>query len=107
MHQRDIAALAQVRMRILLIGNTMSGPTRMRYSYHSAGIFLLRKRLQLSYLALGFIYMQFILAIDKRHSGTIIASVLQPMETFNKDWISLTLTNVTYNSAHRDIRVKK
>ena len=89
-----------MRMRVDIIGLTVSGPTRMRYTHAAAHILALNGTLQIGHLALGLVYDQVAVVIYKRHTCAVITAVFQARQPFKQYRARFTFTYVTYYSTH-------
>ena len=87
-------------MGICLARFAMSGPTGMGDTDRPGNIFLGNKLLQLGNLPFGFVNVQLAIFIDQCHTCAVITSVFQPFQSFDKNRVSISFTDVTYYSTH-------
>ena len=87
-------------MGIDVIRFPVSGPAGVRYAYGTGGILVIDKFFQVADLALGLIYRECPLGIDKSYAGTVIASVFQSVKSFDQDGGRLFRAHISNYSTH-------
>ena len=100
MDDGQVLGLRKMRMGIHGGRFSVRCPSRMCYTDCSSIIFITTKLFEVADLSFGLIHIQGALCVDHGDSRTVVASVFQPLQSFNQNGISLTLPNVSYNSAH-------
>ena len=75
--------LGVMRVRIGGVGFAVCSPTRMGDSDSAVYVFGCAEGLQFGHFAFGFIDIELSLLIDERHTGTVVAPVLETMQAFN------------------------
>ena len=95
-----------LRFRIMRMGITgrrlaMGCPTGVGNSQAASDIFIGTVNLQIAYLAFCLVNTQIALGIQQSHAGAIIAAIFESFKSFYQNRISLTLTDVSYYSAHK------
>ena len=92
-----------MRVRIDGVGFAVGCPTCVRDTDRAIRIFVCAEGFQFRHFAFRFIYIQLSLSVDKRHSGTIVAAVLQPVQSFYQYRVRLAFADVTNYSTHKAI----
>ena len=100
MDDGQVLGLRKMRMGIHGGRFSVRCPSRMCYTDCSGIIFITTKLFEVADLSFGLIHIQGALCVDHGDSRTVVASVFQPLQSFNQNGISLTLPNVSYYSAH-------
>ena len=99
-HQREVAALAQVRVGIDGVGLAVGGPAGVGDADAARGIlggtFLLKSR----HFAGGFVDVEVAFGVDHTYSGRVVAAVFQSMKALYQNRVSFLLTDVSYYSTH-------
>ena len=103
MDDRQALGLGVMGVRIDGIGFAVGRPARMRYTDRAAGVFVGSICLQLGDLAFGLVDIELTLLVDERYAGTVVPAVLQTMQALNQDRISLSLSDISYDSTHKKI----
>lgn len=93
--------LRVVRVGVLRVRLAMCSPSCVCYAYCSRSVLLGGQGLQFCHLALGLVDVELSLRVDECHSGTVIASILQAVQTLDEHRIGLAMAYVTYYSAHK------
>ena len=62
--------------------------------------------LQVSDLTLGLINIELVFAIDQCHTGRVVTTVFQAVESTDQYVIGLTLANVSYYSTHSNFELR-
>ncbi len=94
-------------MSVNIVGLTMSCPSSMAYSDTSVGVFSFKETLQVGNLALALEYVHVAVGVDGGHTGAVVSSVFQSVETFDYDWTRLALSYVSYNTTHKSLQIKQ
>ena len=79
----------------------MGCPTGVGNSQAASDIFIGTVSLQIAYFAFCLVNAQIALGVQQSHAGTIIAAIFESFKSFYQNRISLTLTDVSYYSAHK------
>ena len=100
MDESKILGFRIMRMGITRRRLTMGCPTGVGNSQAASDIFIGTVSLQIAYLAFCLVNTQIAFGIQQCHAGTIIAAIFESFKSFYQNRISLTLTDVSYYSAH-------
>ncbi len=99
-HERDPAVLAEVRVRVAVVGGAVRGPARVADAGHRRGQRLVGERLvEVADLARALLERD--PAVDgERHPGGVVAAVLEPPESLDHHSLGLLRAHVTDDSTH-------
>ena len=100
MHQREVPALAEVRMGVDGVGLAVGGPAGMGYTDAAGGVLGGTLLFQGRHFAGGLIHVKVSLVVNHAHASRVIAAIFQSMKTLYQNRVSFLLTDVSYNSAH-------
>ena len=100
MDESKILGFRIMRMGITGRRLAMGCPTGVGNSQAASDIFIGTVSLQIAYLAFCLVNTQIALGVQQSHAGTIIAAIFESFKSFYQNRISLTLTDVSYYSAH-------
>ncbi len=90
--------LGIMRMGIGIIGFTVGCPACMGHAQASRGIFILNKSFEIGNLAAAFKYIQAL--VEQGNTCTVVSSVFQSFESFNKNGIGFPGSDIANNSTH-------
>ena len=99
-HQREILALAQVRVGVHRVGLAVGGPTRMGDTDAAGSVLGGTLLLQRSHLAGSLVHIQVAFGVDHTDAGRVIAAIFQSMKTLYQNGIGLCFSDISYNSTH-------
>jgi hypothetical protein len=85
-------------MRILVVRLAMCGPPGVANANMGMKVFTYDLFFQASHLA--FLFVHFQPAVQQRHTGTIVAAVLQPFQPFQDDRVGFAGTYISNDSTH-------
>ena len=100
MDNGELVILGDMRMGVDVAWLSVRRPSGVGYSYAAAEIMAGSDFLEIFYLPFGLVYPHLTVVIDKGDSGAVITSVFESLQTLYQDWVSLSLTYVSYYSAH-------
>ena len=106
MHQREIAALREMRVGVDGVGLAVGGPTGVGDTDAAGSVLGGTLLLQRSHLAGGLVHIQIAFGVDHTDAGRVIAAIFQSMKTLYQNGVSLLLTDITYYSTHIVTRFK-
>ena len=90
-----------MRMRVSIRWLAVGSPARVRDTGHGIQILLLAISLQIRHFALGLIHVQLAVAANQCHTGTVIASVFQPVQALDQDVVDIPVSDISYYSTHK------
>ena len=106
-HQRDMSGFRHVGMGVGLRGHAVCGPSRVgdaQRALHRSGrsgfgghVF------QVRHLAFGLVHLEALLR-EQGASGGVVSAVFQAVKTFHENGVSLTLSDISYYSAHSSLK---
>ena len=96
----ELVILGDMRMSVDIAWLSVRRPSGVGYSYAAAEIMAGRDFLEIFYLSFGLVYPHLTVVIDKGDSGAVITSVFESLQTLYQDWVGLSLTYISYYSAH-------
>ena len=101
MNHGNAAVLAQVRMRVHIVGLPVGGPAGMAYPQNAIhGPTPVHKRAEYLQPALGFFHLQPALFRQHRNARRIVAPVLQMLKPIQQYGRRLLPANISHNTAH-------
>ena len=100
-HDDDVAGVRHMRVSVAHRGLSVSSPAGMCDTHRTRAVLAGSGCLQVSDLTLGFVDIELVLAIDQCHTGRVVTTVFQAVESTNQYVIGLTLANVSYYSTHK------
>ena len=106
-NQSQVLVLRIMRMRIDIVRLPVGCPSGMRDADSSGSVLVADKLLQVTDFSFGLIHRKNAIGVDKSYAGTVIASVFQPVKSFDQDGGRLFLAHVSYNSTHSFRFLKK
>src|ERR1043166_3875871 len=89
-----------MRVCIYVVRDTVCCPACVANSNGPAFILFSNKVVEIHHFTLAFIYVQILMIIKYSNAGTVISPVFQSLQPFNKERVSLFLTNISNYSAH-------
>ena len=92
--------LRVVWMRVLRRRFAVSGPAGMGNAHVAGDVFVGAEGFQVRHLAFGLEHVGLSLAAHKCHTGTVVAAVFQPLQSFYQYRVGLTWAYVSYYSTH-------
>ena len=99
-NEGQIARSRIMRMSIHLRGFTVRGPTGVGYSDVAGNVFIFDEAFQIGNPSLGFVHIQLSLRGYQCYPRAVVTSVLQSLQAFHEDRVSISLTDVAYYSTH-------
>src|SRR5688572_8470646 len=91
-------------MCVSITGLTVSGPPCVANACMGMKFLTNNGILEFGYSTLFLKYSQSRTVLQS-HTGAVIATVLQPFESFNDNWIGLPGSGITNDSTHKDKRI--
>ena len=101
MNKSKVFGRRVVRMGICLTRFAMSSPTGMGYADGTGDIFLRYKGFQLGHFTFRFIDVQVFVITNQCHTGTVITTILQPLQSLYQNRIGFSVTYITDYSTHK------
>ena len=99
-HQREVAALAEVWVGVDGVGLAVGRPAGVGYADGARHIFGGTLVFEGLHFARGLVDVEIALGADHADAGRVVAAIFEPVETLDKNWVSLLLTDISYYSAH-------
>ena len=96
----EIVVLGEVGMGVDVARLAVGGPAGVGYAYAAADVLVGRDRFKVLDLALGLVDHKPSVIVDERHSGAVVTSVFEPLETLDENWVGLSFTYISYDSTH-------